>query len=133
MGGIAKGDRAVVSADHKLFVPEAPRRSLLLRAAMLVPLWAMVVIGAVVMIAAMPGRANKWDYSIYYSSALAMRQGMNPYTTDLTPLAHSLGFELDKINHATDPPTFVMCFVPLTLLPTRPGFYVWTAINALAF
>jgi glycosyl transferase family 87 len=106
---------------------------LLLRAALLVPLWAAVVIAVVILMAAIPGRANKWDYSIYYSSALAMRQGMNPYTTDLTPLAHSLGFELDKINHATDPPTFVMCFVPLTLLPTRPGFYVWTAINALAF
>jgi hypothetical protein len=100
---------------------------------MLVPLWAMVVIGAVILVAAMPGRANKWDYSIYYSSALAMRQGINPYTTDLTPLAHSLGFELDKINHATDPPTFVMCFVPLTLLAPRPGFYVWTAINAFSF
>jgi alpha-1,2-mannosyltransferase len=100
---------------------------------LLVPLWAAVVIGVVILIAALPNRANKWDYSIYYSSALAMREGMNPYTTDLTPLAHSLGFELDKINHATDPPTFVMCFVPLTLLAPRPGFYVWTAINAASF
>ncbi len=108
-------------------------RSLLLRAAILVPLWAGVAIGLVILIAAMPGRARKWDYSVYYSSALAMRQGMNPYTDDLTPLAHSLGFELGKINHATDPPTFVMCFVPLTLLPTRLGFYVWNAINAVAF
>jgi hypothetical protein len=106
---------------------------LLLRAAVLVPLWAAVVIGVVILIAALPARANKWDYSIYYSSALAMREGMNPYTTNLTPLAHSLGFDLGKINHATDPPTFVMCFVPLTLLAPRPGFYVWTAINAASF
>jgi hypothetical protein len=119
--------------EIEISAPQTPQRSLLFRAAMLVPLWAAVVIGLMVLIAALPGRANKWDYSIYYSSALAMRQGMNPYTTDLTPLAHSLGFELDKINHATDPPTFVMCFVPLTLLAPRPGFYVWTAINALAF
>ena len=119
--------------EVEISAPETPERSLLLRAAMLVPLWAAVVIGVVIMIAALPDRARKWDYSVYYSSALAMREGMNPYTTDLAPLAHSLGFELDKINHATDPPTFVMCFVPLTLLPTRPGFYVWTAINALAF
>ncbi|HEY2524330.1 MAG TPA: glycosyltransferase family 87 protein [Candidatus Binataceae bacterium] len=97
------------------------------------PLWAAVVIEVVILIAALPGRASKWDYSIYYSSALAMREGMNPYTADLTPLAHSLGLELDKINHATDPPTFVMCFVPLTLLAPRPGFYVWTALNALSF
>jgi hypothetical protein len=108
-------------------------RSLLLRAAMLVPLWTAVVIGLVILIAALPSRARKWDYSIYYSSALAMRQGMNPYTTDLTPLARSLGFELDKINHATDPPTFVMCFVPVTLLTPRPGFYVWTALNGFSF
>ncbi|HXD91141.1 MAG TPA: glycosyltransferase 87 family protein, partial [Candidatus Binataceae bacterium] len=108
-------------------------RSLLLRAAMLVPLWTAVVIGLVILIAALPSRARKWDYSIYYSSALAMRQGMNPYTTDLTPLARSLGFELDKINHATDPPTFVMCFVPVTLLAPRTGFYVWTALNGFSF
>jgi Glycosyltransferase family 87 len=113
--------------------PATPERSLRVRAAVLVPLWAAVVIGVVILIAALPGRACKWDYSIYYTSALAMREGMNPYTKDLIPLAHSLGFELDKINHATDPPTFVMCFVPLTLLPPRLGFYVWTEINALAF
>jgi hypothetical protein len=113
--------------------PEVRRPSLLARAALLVPLWAAVVIAVVILIAALPARANKWDYSIYYSSALAMRRGINPYTTDLTPLAQSLGFELGKINHATDPPTFVMCFVPLTLLAPRAGFYVWTAINAGAF
>jgi alpha-1,2-mannosyltransferase len=111
----------------------APQWGLLLRVATLVPLWAAVAIGVLIMIRAIPGRATKWDYSVYYSAALAMREGMNPYAADLTPLAHSLGFELGKINHATDPPTFVMCFVPLTLLAPRTGFYVWTAINTLAF
>jgi hypothetical protein len=121
------------AAEPQASAPPPPHRSLLLRAAMLVPLWAAVIICVVILVKAMPGRADKWDYSIYYSSALAMREGMNPYTTDLTPLARSLGFELEKINHATDPPTFVMCFVPLTLLAPRPGFYVWTAINAASF
>lgn len=121
------------SGDSEISVPETARSSLWLRATVLVPLWTAVVIGVLIIIAALPARANKWDYSIYYSSALAMREGMNPYTTDLTPLARSLGFDLGNINHATDPPTFVMCFVPLTLLAPRPGFYVWTAINALSF
>jgi len=121
-------DGAVISTEQAESQPSS-----LLRRVLLVPLWAAVAIEVVILIAALPGRANKWDYSIYYSSALAMREGMNPYTTDLTPLARSLGFELDKINHATDPPTFVMCFVPLTLLAPRPGFYVWTAINAASF
>jgi hypothetical protein len=121
-------DGAVISTEQAESQPSS-----LLRRVLLVPLWAAVAIEVVILFAALPGRANKWDYSIYYSSALAMREGMNPYTTDLTPLARSLGFELDKINHATDPPTFVMCFVPLTLLAPRPGFYVWTAINAASF
>jgi Glycosyltransferase family 87 len=107
-------------------------RNLLLRIS-LVPIWTAVVIEAIILVRALPARAHKWDYSIYYSSALAMREGMNPYTTDLTPLAKAQGFELGKINHATDPPTFVMCFVPITLLPPRAGFYVWTGINAFAF
>ena len=112
---------------------ETLRWSSPLRAAVLIPLWAAVAIDVLMLLHALPGRATKWDYSIYYSSALAMREGMNPYTADLTPLAHSLGLELGKINHATDPPTFVMCFVPLTLLTPSAGFYVWSAINALAF
>jgi len=120
-------------AELEISASGTPQWSLSRRMAILVPLWAAVAIGVVILIAALPARANKWDYSVYYSSALAMREGMNPYTTDLKPLAHSLGFNLDKINHATDPPTFVMCFVPLTLLAPRPGFYVWTAINAAAF
>ena len=57
-----------------------PERSLRVRAAVLVPLWAAVVIGVVILIAALPGRACKWDYSIYYTSALAMREGIIPYT-----------------------------------------------------
>ena len=112
---------------------ETSETNLLKRMAILVPLWAAVVVGLIVLIAALPARATKWDYSIYYSSGLAMREGMNPYTTDLTRLARPLGFELDKINHATDPPTFIMCFVPLTLLSPKIGFYIWTAINGIAF
>ena len=121
------------SVELEAPAPKTPQWSLPLRAATLVPLWAAVAIGLLILIRAIPGRATKWDYSIYYSSALAMREGMNPYIADLTPLARSRGFELGKINHATDPPTFVMCFVPLTLLAPRAGFYVWTAINAFAF
>lgn len=90
-------------------------------------LWLMIIGGA------LPMRVNKWDYSIYYSSALAMRQGVNPYTADLTPLARRLGFDLGKINHATDPPTFVLCFEPLTLFSPRTAFWVWTGINAFCF
>src|SRR5690242_9440212 len=118
--------------DTEIAAVKAPERSLLLRI-LLVPIWTAVAIETLILVRALPARVHKWDYSIYYSSALAMRKGMNPYTTDLTSLARAQGFELGKINHATDPPTFVMCFVPLTLLPPRAGFYVWTGINVFAF
>jgi hypothetical protein len=79
--GIAAGDGwncegedgAVISTDQT-----EPQSSSLLRKALLVPLWAAVVIGVVILIAALPGRASKWDYSIYYSSALAMRVMRTP-------------------------------------------------------
>lgn len=118
--------------DTEIAAVKAPERSLLLRI-LLVPIWTAVAIETLILVRALPARVHKWDYSIYYSSALAMRKGMNPYTTDLTSLARAQGFELGKINHATDPPTFVMCFVPLTLLPPRAGFYFWTGINVFAF
>lgn len=110
----------------------AARRSLVGRLA-LVGLWSAVGLWMLMLAAALPTRATKWDYSIYYTSGLAMRRGMNAYTADLTPLARSVGFDLGKINHATDPPTFVLCLEPLSLLSPRTGFWVWTGINALAF
>jgi len=45
--------------------PETPQWNLPLRAATLVPLWAAVAIGALILMRAIPGRATKWDYSIY--------------------------------------------------------------------
>jgi Glycosyltransferase family 87 len=103
------------------------------RRIVLIGVWSAAGLWMLIMAEALPARANKWDYSIYYSSALAMRQGINPYTADLTSLAHHFGFDLGKINHATDPPTFVLCFEPLTWFSPRTGFWVWTGINAFCF
>ncbi len=122
----------IKSAEARGTDPPPPSRRSLRRLA-LIGLWSAVGLWMLMLKAALPARAVKWDYSIYYTSALAMRQGMNPYTADLTPLGRSVGFELGKINHATDPPTFVLCFEPLTLLSPRAGFWAWTAINALSF
>ncbi len=77
------------------------------------------------------GRANQIDFSHYYVSALAMRQGIDPYVTDLTPLATSLGLDVAEMNHATYPPTFVLCFEPLTLLSPLSAYWLWIAMNVL--
>jgi len=79
----------------------------------------------------LPARANQWDFSHYYVSALAMRQGIDPYITDLTPLATSLGLEINEINHATYPPTFVLCFEPLTFLSPLHAYWLWIGMNIL--
>jgi hypothetical protein len=79
--------------------------------------------------AILPTRENRWDFSHYYLSALVLREGGDPYRTDLTPLGHQLGLQTDEINRATYPPTFLLCFAPLTRLAPRPAYWVWFAIN----
>ena len=74
-------------------------------------------------------RVSQIDFSHYYVSAVAMRAGIDPYTTDLTPIATSFGLDLEEMKAATYPPTFVLCFEPLTLLPPVPAYWAWTAMN----
>jgi hypothetical protein len=75
-------------------------------------------------------RTNEWDFSHYYVSALAMRQGLNPYTTDLRPLGRQLG--IAGIARATDTPFFLLCFEPLTLLRPAAAYWFWCALNLFA-
>jgi hypothetical protein len=74
---------------------------------------------------------SEWDFSHYYASALAARLGINPYTTPLTDLASTFGLHLGTINRGTYPPTFVLCFEPLTLLTPAVSFWLWTVTNAV--
>lgn len=74
------------------------------------------------------------DFNHYYVSALALREGMNPYVTRLDyPMAWSLGLDLGGINKATYPPTFVLCFEPLTYLPPHTAYWTWIGLNVAAF
>jgi hypothetical protein len=73
---------------------------------------------------------SEWDFSHYYASALAARLGLNPYTTPLTDLASALGLHLGAIDRGAYPPTFILCFEPLTLLTPAVSFWIWTLTNA---
>jgi hypothetical protein len=77
----------------------------------------------------LPDRANQIDFSHYYVSALAMRQGIDPYTTDLKPLATSLGLDVGEMNIGTYPPSFIFCFEPLTWLSPLRAYWLWFAMN----
>src|ERR1700719_3537324 len=75
-------------------------------------------------------RQHQWDFSPYYVAALAMREGINPYATDLRPLGQQLG--LEGIAAPTDTPFFLLCFEPLTWLRPAQAYWIWFAINAAA-
>jgi hypothetical protein len=74
-------------------------------------------------------RVNKWDFSHYYLSALVLREGGNPYITDLAKKGAQLGMQVDEINRASYPPAFLLCFEPMTLMRPVAAYWVWFALN----
>lgn len=93
---------------------------------------ALAAIAAVYVASLVPmlsGRETTWDFSHYFASALVLREGGDPYTTDLQPIGTRLGLKIEKINHGTYPPTFIWCFSPLTRLSLRLAFFVWQALS----
>ena len=87
------------------------------------------IIYAITVFRMLPERATTWDFSHYYTSAMVLRDGGDPYTTDLQPIGARLGLKIDQINRGTYPPTFIWCFSPLTRLPVHSAFFVWQALS----
>jgi hypothetical protein len=77
--------------------------------------------------------ANKWDFSLYYIQSLAMRHGVNPYITDVSPLGERLGLQAAPIRYAVDTPTFLLLFEPLTRLSPAGAHLIWTVLGSIAF
>ena len=82
---------------------------------------------------ALRGRARDWDFCVYYASAVAAREHLDPYTTDIATLGARFGLQAGRIDRATDPPTFILLFEPFTLLKPAAAYWLWIALNALAF
>jgi glycosyl transferase family 87 len=72
------------------------------------------------------------DFCVYYSSALALRKNLNPYATDIRLIGSSVGLPGGGIPHATDPPTYLLLFTPLTFLSPHFAFITWQGINFAA-
>ena len=104
----------------------------LTRPHMVVIIWLGVIFQLFAWLHLLPARPNHFDFSIYYASGLVLREHLDPYTTDLDVVGKSLNLEIDPIHYATDPPTFLLCFEPLTLLPLTQAFWLWTALNFAA-
>jgi alpha-1,2-mannosyltransferase len=90
---------------------------------------ALAVMYVAFVIRMLPAHATTWDFSHYYASAMVLRDGGDPYTTDLQPIGARLGLQIGEINRGGYPPTFIWCFAPLTRLPVHRAFFVWEALN----
>ncbi|HYL57348.1 MAG TPA: glycosyltransferase family 87 protein [Candidatus Acidoferrales bacterium] len=92
--------------------------------------WIVALMISGSLLAELPDRSNQLDFSHYYTSALAMRRGIDPYAIDLRPLANSLGLNVADNTRATYPPPFLLCFEPLTRLAPAHAYWTWISINA---
>ena len=104
----------------------------LIRPPMVIILWLGVVFHSFALLHELPSRPSHFDFSIYYASGLAMREGIDPYTTDLNSIAPALRLEIEPMHYATDPPTYLLAFEPLTLLSLKPAFWLWEGLNFAA-
>ena len=95
----------------------------LTRPHMVVIIWLGVIFHSMALIHQLPSRITQFDFSIYYASALALHENLDPYTTDLESVGGGLGFEIDPIHYATDPPTFLLMIEPLARMPLRRAFW----------
>ena len=84
--------------------PHLALRSWLILAA----LWVAAGIRAATFLSGLPSRATQLDFSHYYVSAAAAREGLNPYTDDLRPTAGRLGLDIAYIDREGYPPTFLL-------------------------
>jgi hypothetical protein len=101
----------------------------LTRPHMVVIIWLGVIFHSMALIHQLASRITQFDFSIYYASALALHENLDPYTTDLESVGRGLGLEIDPIHYATDPPTFLLMIEPLARMPLRQAFWVWNGLN----
>jgi Glycosyltransferase family 87 len=94
---------------------------------------AAAIVWIAIVAAGLPRRATRWDFGPYYASALVLREGGNPYTTDLRPVGARVGVEIRDNDRGTYTPTFLTCFAPLTLMSARRAYWTWFAINFACF
>ncbi len=79
------------------------------------------------------GRFNHVDFNCFYLWGLAARHGLNPYVTNLQPLADSEHLDIQGMNLADYPPTFILCFESLAFLRPKAAYLAWVALNVSAF
>jgi Glycosyltransferase family 87 len=123
-GQTGTGASAFVSLEGLGKAATSPALVTLLCLAALLRIW--LVFGQ------LPAKIHHLDFSIYYSSALALHENLNPYRTNIGQFGRKLGLDTSTIDRATDPPTFLLCWEPLTLMSVRHTYWTWIGLNFLA-
>ncbi len=115
--------------ERAIIVTPASLATALRRPAIFTIVWLAALVEVWNVWVKLPEHAGRFDFSIYYLSAVTAREGRNPYTADFRPLGGGRGLEVGEIRHATDPPTFLLLTQPLASMPERVVFEVWSAAN----
>jgi hypothetical protein len=101
------------------------------RMPVLLILCGLAIYQAIFQVVNLPPLAHRLDFVCYYDSALALRQGLDPYTTNLTAIGDRFGFETGPLIHGVDTPFLLLGLEPLTLFPPVTAFRIWTGFNLL--
>jgi hypothetical protein len=80
----------------------------------------------------LPQRAYTHDFSVFYTSAIALHDGLNPYTADLAPIGQRLGVYIGALRHSTDTPAALLFFQPFSMATLPNSHSIWIAMNAAA-
>lgn len=92
-------------------------------------IWLAVLVRYAILLPTLPARATQYDFSLYYTSAFALRVGIDPYYSNLAPLGRLLGCKLPDPFVTNYTPSFLVTFEPLTRLSIDSAYWVWFAAS----
>ncbi len=95
-------------------------------------LWFVIFLFARGLLPGLRAAAIKYDFAIYYVSALELRHGINPYTTDFTVDARRAGLKITDVTRSTEPPFALLLVKPLTRYTPLTAFNIWSIMNLIA-
>jgi hypothetical protein len=100
-------------------------RNIWLTQAVLIIVWAIVLVRYALLLPELSSRTTQYDFSLYYTSALAVRRGIDPYTSNLALLGRPLGLVLPDPFSTNYTPYFLIALTPLAAFPINAAYWIW--------
>jgi hypothetical protein len=93
-------------------------------------LWLIVLVYAVrFVLFKLPAPPKFGDFGHFYTAALSLRLGSNPYTEKLDALAHSKGVDIGVNHISNQTPALLLCIEPPTRFDPRTAYWIWIGIS----